>query len=100
MSGRVDSCGTPHIHTERHARTISDPAKSTSTSLLLRPTVVLASEEVSRCATVSMKTEWEREEPSFMPVAATARFFCPSSMSPSSSASEVTYASVTPAMYT
>lgn len=63
---------------QTHAFTISEPAKSTSTSLLLRPTAVLAIEEVSRCATVSMKTLWEREEPSFMPVAATARFFCPS----------------------
>jgi len=59
-----------------------------------------AEPDTSRCVTVRRKTKCEREEPSFMPVAAVARFFCPSSISPKSSASDVTYASVAPAMYT
>ena len=75
-------------------RTISEPARSTSTSLPVRFAVV----SVSVCSTFTVKTECDREDPSFIPVAATARLAAPLPITCSSSSALVTYSCVTPLM--
>eukprot|EP00968_Pinguiococcus_pyrenoidosus_P020185 scaffold2319_cov248-Pinguiococcus_pyrenoidosus.AAC.5 len=74
--------------------TISDPARSTST--ILPVFVELLSVLVLVISTV--KTLCDREDPEFMPVAATARFDAPLAMVDSSSSGPVMYCSVTPEM--